>query len=144
MKESLIAEAHISIDAPLTKVWRALTDREAIKQYMFGANVETDWNEGSAIIWKGEWQGTAYEDKGFVTKNEPESVLQYTHFSPRSGLQDIRENYHTVTITLQEEDSQVHVSLSQDKNQDERSREHAEKNWQMMLDQLKAYVEGTS
>lgn len=144
MKESLIAEAHISINAPLGNVWEALTDRNAIKEFMFGTNVETDWKEGSPIVWKGEWQGKSYEDKGFITRYEPESVLQYTHYSPLSGLEDTRENYHTVTITLEEEDSQVHVSLSQDKNEDEKSRNHSAKNWQMMLDHLKAYLEKTN
>ena len=39
---------------------------EAIKQYMFGTNVVTDWREGSPITWKGEWQGKSYEDKGVM------------------------------------------------------------------------------
>jgi len=141
MKESLIAEAHVAIQTTLGHAWEALTMPEAIRKYMFGTEVETDWKEGSSIKWKGEWQGKKYEDKGNILKFEPESVLQYTHFSPLSGMEDIRENYHTVTITLEEEDSQVHISLSQDKNRDENAKNYSERNWQMMLDQLKAYLE---
>jgi uncharacterized protein YndB with AHSA1/START domain len=63
-------------------VWDALANPDVIKQYMFGANVVSDWREGSPIIWQGEWQGGKYEDKGVVLKLAPERTIQYTHFSP--------------------------------------------------------------
>ena len=61
--KGLIAKESISINAPVGKVWDALTNPEVIKQYMFGTNVISDWKEGSPIVWKGEWQGKKYEDK---------------------------------------------------------------------------------
>jgi len=137
----MIAKASITIDAPAEKVWSALTDRAAIKQYMFGTNVETDWVEGSPITWKGEWQGKAYEDKGEIRKVDPHRLLQYTHFSPLSGLPDKPENYHIVTIGLIERDSRTEVALSQDNNPTEEARAHSEKNWQTMLEALKQHVE---
>jgi uncharacterized protein YndB with AHSA1/START domain len=88
MKNNLIAKASATIDAPVAKVWDALVNPEAIKQYMFGTNVATDWQEGSPITWKGEWQGKAYEDKGVIRQVKPERILQYSHFSPLSGLPD--------------------------------------------------------
>lgn len=97
---------------------------------------------GSEIRWKGEWEGKAYEDKGVILKIEPERTLQYSHFSPLAGLPDTPENYHTVTIELSGEGDQTRVSLSQDNNPTEEAREHSEKNWGMMLDGLKKYVEG--
>jgi hypothetical protein len=63
---------------------------------MFG----TDWKEGSPIVWQGEWQGKAYQDKGTILKIDQERVLQYSHFSPLSGQPDVPESYHTVTIEL--------------------------------------------
>jgi len=55
MKNNLIAKTSATIDASVAKVWDALVNPEAIKQYMFGTNVATDWQEGSSITWKGEW-----------------------------------------------------------------------------------------
>src|SRR3712207_3761127 len=98
MDENLIAKASVTINASSEKVWDALVNPEAIKQYMFGTNVVSGWREGSPIIWRGEWQGKPYEDKGVILRFKPGRGLQYSHFSPLSGLPDKPESYHTVTI----------------------------------------------
>jgi uncharacterized protein YndB with AHSA1/START domain len=140
-KQNLIASAQQSINAPVEKVWNALIDPEAIKKYMFGTTVTSDWKEGSNITWEGEWQGKPYKDKGTILKLKPQSRLKYSHFSPLSGLADSPENYHTVTIELTDKGNETIVSLSQDNNPDERSREHSEKNWNMMLMDMKKLLE---
>lgn len=140
--KDLIAKVSTTIEAPVAKVWQALVTPEQIKQYMFGTNVVTDWQKGSPIVWKGEWEGKAYEDKGTILKLEEESILQYSHFSPLSGDPDLPENYHTVTVELSEEGDQTKVTLTQDKNENEEARQHSEQNWQMMLDGLKKFLEG--
>src|SRR5512133_551211 len=111
-----IATASVTIDAPRAKVWHALTDAALIKQYLFGTNVVSDWHEGSPIVWRGEWQGKSYEDKGVILKLEPERMMRYSHFSPLAGLPDVPENYHTVTVELSGEGARTRVSLSQDHN----------------------------
>ena len=141
MNQNLIARASVSIDAERSKVWEALVDPQAIKEYMFGSEVVTDWREGSQIIWRGEWQGKAYEDKGRVLQFKPERKLQYSHFSPLSGQPDAAENYHIVTIDLSGEEGQTTVTLTQDNNQTEEALQHSEENWQMMLASLKKFLE---
>jgi uncharacterized protein YndB with AHSA1/START domain len=137
----LIARASIDINTPAAAVWRALTDPGLIKQYMFGTTVVSDWKEGSPILWQGEWQGRPYEDKGLILKLEPERMIQYSHFSPLSGLADAPENYHIVTVKLEPEGTQTHVGLSQIGSETEEEREHSEQNWAMMLGGLKALLE---
>ncbi len=141
MNEGFIAKASISINAPVGRVWDALTNPEVIRQYMFGTNVISDWKEGSPIVWKGEWEGKKYEDKGLILKLEPGRLIQYSHFSPLSGQQDSPENYHTVTIELSGKGNQTFVSLLQDNNETEEARKHSENNWEMMLDGLKKLLE---
>ena len=141
MKISLIAQAHITINAPLAKVWDALVNPEMIKQYMFGTNAVSDWKEGSPIVWKGEWEGKPYVDKGVILQLKPEHVLQYSHFSPLSGQSDLPEHYHTVTIELSPKEAGTLLMLSQDNNSTEEDREHSEKNWGMMLTGLKKVLE---
>jgi len=141
MENNLMAKASVNIDAPSKHVWNALVTPQAIKQYMFGTNVISDWREGSPIVWKGEWQGKSYEDKGMILQFKPGRKLQYSHFSPLSGRPDKPESYHTVTIELAEEGSHTHVSLAQDKNATEEARAHSEKNWGMVLAGLKKFSE---
>ena len=100
MSKNLVANATTSIGATRSRVWEALVTPAAIKKYMFGADVESDWRKGSEIKWKGGMKGKKYEDKGVILKIEPEQTLQYSHFSPLSGKPDKPENYHTITINL--------------------------------------------
>jgi uncharacterized protein YndB with AHSA1/START domain len=141
MNQDLIAKATTTIDAPNAKVWDALVNPEVIKQYMFGSTVVSDWQKGSKIIWQGEWQGKPYEDKGVILQIEPGRMIQYSHFSPLSGVPDVPENYHIVTVELSKEKDQTRLSLSQDKNASEQERADSERNWGMMLATLKKLVE---
>jgi uncharacterized protein YndB with AHSA1/START domain len=129
------------INAPATKVWDALVNPEMIKQYMFGTNAVSDWKEGSPIVFKGEWQGKTYEDKGLILRLEPERLIQYSHFSSLSGLPDTPENYHTVTFKLSNEGAHTLLALSQDNNPTQQARKHSEKNWGIMLTSLKKLLE---
>jgi uncharacterized protein YndB with AHSA1/START domain len=144
MDRNLVAKAATSIAADKRKVWNALVTPGAIKQYMFGADVQSQWSEGSPITWKGEVKGRSYEDKGVILRIEPGRTLQYSHFSPMSGKPDRPENYHTVTIDLSGSGDATQVSLAQDNNPDESARRESEKNWASMLQGLKEYVEKAS
>ncbi len=141
MAKGKVARASVAINVPISKVWDALVNPEAIKRYMFGASVVSDWREGSSIVWKGEWQGRPYQDKGVILRLKPNRTLQYTHFSPLSGVPDTPENYHTVTVELSSEGKTTRVVLTQDNNPTEQAREHSERNWNTMLATLKTFVE---
>ncbi|HEY5619568.1 MAG TPA: SRPBCC domain-containing protein [Vicinamibacterales bacterium] len=141
MNQGLIASVSTTITARSADVWQALVTPAAIKQYMFGTTVTSDWVVGSPISWKGEWQGRAYEDKGIILQVVPERVLEYSHFSPLAGVPDVPENYHVVTVELSPDGERTRVALSQDNNPTERARERSERNWGMMLAALKQFLE---
>jgi len=142
MSRGLVARQSVRINAPPVKVWDALVNPAAIKKYMFGTTAVSHWKPGSSIRFKGEWQGKPYEDHGAILRLEPERVLEYTHFSPLSGLPDRPENYHTVTFELSAAGNDATVlTLSQDNNTSEQAREHSEKNWGVMLAHLKKLLE---
>ena len=142
MNQNLIATASAVINAPRRRVWEALVDPKMIQQYMFGTQVVSNWREASPIVWKGKWQGKPYEDKGVILQFKPERTLEYSHFSPLSGLPDLPENYHKVTVELLDEGNQTRVLLTQDRNATEEERAHSERNWEMVLDSLKKLLEG--
>ncbi len=141
------AEATVDIDAPRSKVWQALTDPASIKEYYLGADVHTDWQVGSPITFKGEWNGKSYEDRGEILVFEPERRLAYSHFSPSGGKPDAPENYRVVDVTLGERDDKTVVTLRQSNleggvtDEDRANRDDYESNWRHMLEGLKQTAE---
>lgn len=141
MKGSFVAKSSVTIRAEATKVWDALTNPELIKQYLFGTQAISDWKEGSSITYKGVWQGKAYEDKGVIKKIEPKKRLVTTYWSVFSGLPDSPENYHTVTYTLEQRDSETILTVTQDNITSKESADHSESNWTTVLETLKQLLE---
>ena len=137
----IVATAETDINASPARVWDALVDPEQIKQYMFGSQVETDWQPGSPIVWKGEYEGKSYQDKGEIVEIQKDRKLVVTHFSPLSGQKDEPANYHTLTYTLDGQGGGTHLSLSQDNNGSAEEAEHSRSNWEMMLTGIKKTVE---
>jgi uncharacterized protein YndB with AHSA1/START domain len=142
MNKTLTAKATITINAPASKVWEAITNPKLIKQYLFGAEVITDWKEGSQIIYKGTYEGKAYEDKGNVLIVEPKKLLIITHWSPLSGSPDSPEYYHKVSYELAAENTYTRLTITQDNNPTKKEQEQNANSWKMVLDGIKKLLEG--
>jgi uncharacterized protein YndB with AHSA1/START domain len=136
-----VAAVETEIDASPDEVWGALTDPERIKEYMFGSEVVTDWTQGGSIVWKGEYDGKEYEDRGSILEITPPRHLKMTHFSPSSGREDVPENYHTILYDLEAVGGKTRVTLSQDNNPSADEAEKSRANWEMVLSGLKDVVE---
>ena len=131
----------IEINADKSKVWDALINPEIIKQYFFGTETVSDWKTDSEIIFQGEYRGTKYRDKGNILKIESEKILQYNYWSGFSGLEDKEENYSIVTYELNDENGKTRLSITQENFANEQSKEHADKNWDIVLNQMKEIIE---
>jgi uncharacterized protein YndB with AHSA1/START domain len=141
MKDQFIAKTSITISAPASRVWEALTQPELIQQYLFGTQVTTDWNVGSAITYRGEWEGKAYEDKGEILQIEPEKLFVSTYWSAFSGLPDVPENYKTVRYELTGSADNTILTVTQDNNASQAEAEHSQQNWITVLEGLKKILE---
>jgi len=137
----LIARHSVLIRASPDRVWKALTDREMIRQYLFGTEAESDWKEGSPIRYRGVWQGKAYEDKGEVLRVVPGRLLETSFWSSLSGLPDIPENYRKVSYELTPEGDGTRLTLTQDGNATEEERAHSEGNWKLVIGTMKKILE---
>ncbi|WP_245413271.1 SRPBCC domain-containing protein [Arthrobacter celericrescens] len=125
----------------LSGLWAVLTDPAAVKEFMFGADVRTDWLPGSSITWRGEWEGKEYADRGEILEAEPGSRLVMTHFSPLGGQEDVPENYHTLTWTLEESAGGTKLTLSQDNNASAEEAEHSKGMWDNLVASVKEIAE---
>lgn len=139
--KDLIAKAQITVNASADEVWDALVNPAKVKQYMFGADVKSDFKPESKISFTGEWEGKPFEERGFIKDVEKGKLLRYNTFNPASEELDVEENYHTITIELKETGGKTEVTLSQDNNESEEMRLHSQKNWEMVLEKLKHVVE---
>lgn len=135
-----ITRTSILIHAPLEKVWEAVTKPEIVKQYFFGTNLETTWEVGTPILFKGEWEGKEYVDKGIVQSFVPEKSLSYTYKSSSDESPDVPENYQLVTYQVDPRDVGVELSISQTAETQEKA-DHSEKNWCMVLEEVKKLLE---
>ena len=88
--------------APARKVWLALTVPDLVKQWQYGSDLLTTWQVGTPIVFRNEWNGQVFEQKGNVLEFLPESRLKYSLFFPRPDLQDIPEHYFFMTYELTE------------------------------------------
>jgi uncharacterized protein YndB with AHSA1/START domain len=139
-----LVEVDTEVDASADAVWRALT---AKKSAMFmGADVDTDWRQGSPITLSGEFSGKPFKDHGEIREVEERRHLAFTHFSPTTGKPDLPENYNLVDVRLEslgEERTKVRLSQTPmgGERPDEQTAAKFKQNWQMMVDALKKAAE---
>lgn len=144
MKFPHTTESSIEIEAARSKVWEALTKPELVKQYFFGVDLMTDWHEGHPIIYKGEWDGRSFEEKGVVLKFIPEVLIVSTYRSGASRLPDEPENYNIVTYKLEDSQGKTKLTVKQENIESQESADHSKKNWEGVLTGLKKLVESSA
>ena len=135
------AQVKMTIQAPIDTVWKALTDAAEVKKYFFGTDLYTTWEVGTPVLFKGEWEGKPYEDKGTVLHFAPNEKLSYDYYSGFSGLEDVPENYQTITYEVKATDNGTLLTITQSNVKDEETKAHSETNWQGVLNELKKLVE---
>jgi uncharacterized protein YndB with AHSA1/START domain len=107
-------DSTVKILAPASKVWRALTNPGLVKQWQYGSDLLTSWEVGTPIIFRNEWNGQVFEQKGTVLEFSPATRLKYSLFFPQPGLQDIPENYFFMTYELAESEGATSLLVRQE------------------------------
>ena len=139
--KKLIAKGSIQINNTVDEAWKALVNPEIVQKYMLGSQQVSDWQKGSSIIWRKDFNGRKFEDKGEILEITPQKSLRFTHYSPASGRPDAPENYQTVSVTLQENAEGTTIELSSDNNAGEEEKEMTEKIWAYYFQGLKIIMD---
>ncbi len=113
--EKLIVKNTITINAPASKVWNALVNPEQTKKYMFGCETVSDWQPGSPLLWKMNYEvKEIIPVKGVIKDIKPGRLLTYTVIDPNASYPDIPENYLNVTYELEENKGVTVLTVLQD------------------------------
>lgn len=147
--EKLIVKNTITINAPASKVWDALVNPEQTKKYMFGCETVSDWQPGSQLLWKMNYEGKEIIPvKGVIKDIEPGRLLTYTVIDPNASYPDIPKNYLNVTYRLEEEEGVTVLTVLQDGFEDAAEGEKRYKDvynngegWNPILIEIKKIVE---
>lgn len=107
-------DSTVRILAPAKKVWMALTDPSLVKQWQYGSDLLTTWEVGTSIVFRNEWNGRVFEQKGTVLEFTPESRLKYSLFFPQPDVEDTPENYFFMTYELTESGSATSLLIRQE------------------------------
>ena len=131
----------VTIDAPVERVWDALTTPEQIKGWFFGVDTESDWKAGDTLTHTGEWQGTPYADKGEILRIQPPTLLVHTHWSDVSGLPDEPTNYQHVIWALAGNGGSTRLTITERNLPSQEAKETSEESWKVALMALKHMLE---
>jgi uncharacterized protein YndB with AHSA1/START domain len=109
--------SRITINAPIQKVWAALTQPELVKQWQYGSQlIVSSWEVGSDIKFRTEWEGKVLEQWGKILAVRNNELLQYSLFAPRPGLEDKPENYFIMSYVLENVNGQTRLQIIQSDN----------------------------
>lgn len=105
----------VEIHAPASKVWAFLTQPDKINLWMMDTptDIQSAWEAGSSLVFKGDLHGIPYENKGVILQYEPEALLAYTHWSSLSQRPDEPAHYGVITFRLTTHDTITTLEFTQ-------------------------------
>ena len=131
----------IKLNAPINKIWDALTKPELIKQWQYGSDLITDWKVNSEIRFRTEWEGQVFEQWGTILEIVPGKLIRYSLFAPRPGIEDKPENYFVMNYILSEEKNCIKLDIIQEDDRPGAVQEAPQGEENPVLNALKALIE---
>jgi uncharacterized protein YndB with AHSA1/START domain len=118
------------LNAPPERVWLILTRPEETKKFMFNCEAHSDWNVGSEIKWKGNYQGYESGEKGKILEIEKYKRLKYTSLDPNFGIEVKPENFLHITYDLKSIENKTELTtIIENFNNDPKRIEHIANGW---------------
>lgn len=119
-----------------------MTKPELIKEYLYGTDTLTNWEQGTEVIFQGEYQGQPYKDHGIVLENLKNEKLSYSYWSGFSGLEDKAENYSVISYELKKiANDKTEFTWTQQGFSTEENYRHSLASMDTLLNQIKEIAE---
>lgn len=131
----------IRINASRQRVWETITKPELVKLWQYGSDLLTNWEIGSDIKFRTEWEGKIFEQWGKVLEVRPTEIIKYSLFAPRPDLEDKPENYFIMSYVLTEEGGKTRLEIIQEDNRPNAVQEEPQGEENSVLKSLKKLAE---
>ncbi|MEJ7829294.1 MAG: SRPBCC family protein [Segetibacter sp.] len=131
----------ITLNASVKKVWDTLTKPELVKLWQYGSDLITNWDVGSDINFRTEWEGKVFEQWGKILEIRPNELIKYSLFAPRPDLEDKPENYFVMSYHLTDENERTKLEIIQEDNRPNAVQEEPQGEENPILKSLKEVVE---
>nr|WP_294858771.1 SRPBCC domain-containing protein [uncultured Fluviicola sp.] len=136
----------ILIQASPKKVWKHLTNTELMMGWMGDEEMKieiiSDWKVESPFIIKG-FHHVPFENKGTILQLEPDHIFQYEYLSSLSNLEDVSENYTTISFHLSPRENHTELTIAAENFPTFEIYKHLEFYWNGTLQIIKWEIEKT-
>lgn len=133
----------VTIDAPPSRVWVALTNAEQMAKWMgepeMNLEIHTDWKINSPVIIR-FFHHIQSENKGLVLEYVKEKRLSYTLLSSTSRLADVADHYSVLVFTLTPVDAHTLLTLHISNFPTETIRKHLEFYWRTTILKIEKFI----
>ena len=139
-------EITTEIKASATNIWKAITNPEYIKKYMFGSYTKCEWKIGNDIIYyiNHEAKETPIVSGKIIDIVEP-TTLKLSLYPVGASYPNIDKNHIFITYRIEEHNNSSTLKIYQDgfdtASDGVKRKADAEGGWQMILPQLKKLAE---
>ena len=106
----------IFVNASRERLWNVLIQPEYVKQWQYGSELSTSWEEGTPISFRAVWNGKVMEQWGEVLEVHPLELIKYSLFAPRPDLEDKPENYFIMHYIIEKEKGITKLQIIQEDN----------------------------
>lgn len=132
----------ISILASPEAVFDALTHSNSIPEYYPLKSVQSDWQEGSEVLYRGEIDGAEFTDFGTIDIIDRPFHYRYSYWSDNHGTERRPENYISISYQMVSQVESTELTLTQENIPDKALfKLMNETVWDTLLQSLKHYVE---
>lgn len=131
------------IKSPSAVVWQLITNPQFMGKWLSDdkIHVESNWKNGSPIIFSGMMHGIYLYNKGIILQFTPLICFKYNYFSNLSNLPDVPENYTKICFTLNENNAEVILELEISEINSYVDYKHLEMYWKPTLNIIKKFAE---
>jgi uncharacterized protein YndB with AHSA1/START domain len=139
---TLTIEKEVEIGAPIEGVFASLTNSDEVVKYFPLKSVESKWEDGNEVLYKGEVNGIPFTDYGVIEEISSPTTYRYRYWSDNHGTARTEDNHLVIEYALSSSPTGTVVHVTQSNIKSNELYEMMEGQvWGYLLSSFKEYME---